>query len=156
MRRMGNLYDYFAAPDDRAAASTFDLLGGPSAGGFDTLETKGIDPTVQLGTLEELLTGRSYEEVADDPRQSAEIGPAPKAGGDAAEHGVVTLTDSLAAALADADRERLAEVAVPWSRTDEFWGDTDPELLTDFLVRFADLARRARDRGHRLYCWWSL
>lgn len=34
----------------------------------DTLSVKGIDPVVQLGTLEELLTGRPYDEVVDDPR----------------------------------------------------------------------------------------
>ncbi|MGH3392297.1 MAG: hypothetical protein ACRDOO_25785 [Actinomadura sp.] len=149
---MGNLYDYFAAPDDAAAASTFDLLGGPAAGGFDTVAVKGIDPVVQMGTLEELLTGRSYDEIAEDPRQGADV----REGSDETAHGVLTLTGSLAAALADADRQRLAEVAEPWAETEEFWGDADPEILTGVLCELAELARRARDRGHGLYCWWSL
>ncbi|MBC6461423.1 hypothetical protein [Actinomadura sp. HBU206391] len=149
---MGNLYDYFTAADDDAAASAADLVGGPADGGFDVLATKGIDPVVQMGTLEALLTGRPYKEVIRDPRQGDEL----RRSAEAAEHGVATLTDSLAAALADADQRRLAEVAVPWSETDEFWGQADPEILAGFLGELADLARRARDAGHRLYCWWSL
>ena len=152
MRGMGNLYDYFSAAADDAAASTADLVGGPAGGGFDTLATKGIDPVVQMGTLEALLTGRSYEEVIRNPRQGHAFPPS----AEATEHGVVTLTDSLAAALADADRRRLADVAVPWSVTEEFWGQADPEILAGFLGELSDLARRARDGGHRLYCWWSL
>ena len=35
---------------------------------YDTLSVKGIDPLVQLGTLEEVLTGRSYDEIVEDPR----------------------------------------------------------------------------------------
>jgi hypothetical protein len=149
---MGNLYDYFAAADDEAAASAFDLVGGPSAGGFDTVGLKGIEPVVQMGTLEELLTGRPYDEIIQDPRQGGDICHREDDG----EHGVLSLTDSLAAALADADRQRLAEVAEPWSETEEFWGDADPDILTDVLWELAELARRARDRGHRLYCRWSL
>jgi hypothetical protein len=150
---MGNLYDYFAAADDEAAASAFDLVGGPAAGGFDTVPLKGIDPAVQMGTLEELLTGRPYDAIIEDPRQGADVRTA---GEEVAEHGVITLTDTLAAALADADRRRLAEVAEPWSETEEFWGDADPDILADALWELAGLAGRARDRGHRLYCRWSL
>jgi hypothetical protein len=51
MRVMGNLYDYFTAVDD-AAASSADLPGGPAALGLDTLETKGVEPAVQMATLD--------------------------------------------------------------------------------------------------------
>ncbi|MDX6431125.1 MAG: hypothetical protein QOE54_3491 [Streptosporangiaceae bacterium] len=149
---MGNLYDYFAAADDATAAGTFDLPGGPSVGDFDTVATKGIDPSVQMGTLEELLTGRPYEEVIEDDRWGEPIDH----GDEEAEHGVVTLTGTLVTALAISDRNRLAEVAVPWSQTEEFWGQGDPEALTELLSELSGLARRAEEKGHGLYCWWSL
>ncbi|MCW2913346.1 MAG: hypothetical protein JWN52_1414 [Actinomycetia bacterium] len=149
---MGNLYDYFAAADDETAAGTFDLPGGPSMGGFDTVATKGIDPSVQMGTLEELLTGRPYEEIIEDDRWGEPIDH----GDEEAEHGVVTLTGTLATALAVADRENLAEVSVLWSQTEEFWGQGDPESLTELLGELSDLARRAQEKEHGLYCWWSL
>jgi hypothetical protein len=104
---MGNLYDYFSATDDEAAATAIDLISGPAAPGrstFDAVFTKGIDPSVQMATLEQLLTGRSIEEIFDDPRWAQSIGPETED----AEHGVVTLTDNLAHALATADRARLA------------------------------------------------
>ncbi|MBC6464384.1 hypothetical protein [Actinomadura alba] len=48
------------------------------------------------------------------------------------------------------------EVAGPWLRTEEFWGQGAPEILAGFPGELADLARRARDGGHRLHCRWSL
>jgi hypothetical protein len=65
----------------------------------------------------------------------------------------VTLTDSLLDALVRASREQLAEVAVPWSQTEEFWGHGDPVFLTEILNDLAGLARRAQQQDHRLYCW---
>lgn len=60
---MGVLFDYFAAPDDAAAATVIDVIGGPADATFPTVALKGIDPVVQLGTLESLLTGVDYETV---------------------------------------------------------------------------------------------
>lgn len=182
---MGVLYDYFAAPSDEAAAATIDRLGGPgsqkvmavpdaktakrgllrrraplpeprltvdeSLPVYDTLSAKGIDPLVQLGTLEELLTGRPYDEVIEDPRSGNDLASA-----DGGERLVLTITDALASALAGASDERLSEVAVPWSQTEEFWGQADPEWLAEFLRDFAALARRAEGVGQRLYCWLSV
>lgn len=182
---MGNLYDYFAAPSDQAAAATIDRVGGPGSQDvevqtvptskkrslfgrrrsepahpttrfttdatlpvFDTLSVKGIDPLVQLGTLEEVLTGRAYDDIVADPRSMEVL-----ASRDGGEGLVVTITDSLAAALVTASDERLVEVAVPWSQTEEFWGQADPTDLAEFLREFAALARRAGEAGHRLYCW---
>jgi hypothetical protein len=52
------LFDYLSAPtDDRAA----EALAGS---GLFMLTANGVDPVVQLGRLEALLTGRSYAEVA--------------------------------------------------------------------------------------------
>lgn len=149
MRRMGNLYDYFAVADDHSAVAT--LEHGPDPERFEVLDGGGIEPAVQLGRLEALLRDIGYEAVAADPRQCTLLGSTGDEG-----PWVVTLTDTLRDALADADADHLARTAVPWSRTEEFYGDGDADLLGDFLNRFADLARDARDRGHHLYCWMSL
>jgi hypothetical protein len=169
MRGMGILYDYFSADSDEQAGATIDRLGGPGSQSvlvsapeapeaewvddpalriFDTVAVKGIDPAVQLGTLEEFLTGRSYDKIQADPRSGHLL-----ALRDEGQGAVVTLTDSLLDALVKASREQLAEVAVPWSQTEEFWGHGDPVFLTDVLNDLAGLARRAQQQDHRLYCW---
>jgi 1,2-phenylacetyl-CoA epoxidase catalytic subunit len=69
---------------------------------------------------------------------------------------VVTLTDTLRDALANADADQLTHAAIAWSATEEFRGRGDADLLGDFLNRFATLARTARSRDQSLYCWMSL
>jgi hypothetical protein len=156
MRSMGVLFDYFAAASDEQAASAIDRVGGPgaetapdaSAQAFDTVSVKGIDPVVQMGRLEELLTGRPYDEIAAERRSGQ-----PLAIRDGGERVVLALADSLTNALAEASPERLAEVAAPWSRTEEFWGSADPDMLTELLRDLAGLAGRAHASNQRLYCW---
>lgn len=145
MRAMGVLSDYFAAPDDTAAATVLDL-GGPASSSFPTLDLKGIDPLVQLGTLESLLTGVDYDIVAE--RSGKLVAMA-----DEGEQLVVSVTNELVAALSTADEARLREVAEPWSETEEFGGRADPTDLAMVLNELADLARTATTDGHRLYCW---
>jgi hypothetical protein len=160
---MGVLFDYFSAGSDKAAASTIDRLGGPGASPagpsgaqagalegapFDTVPLKGIDPLVQLGTLEALLTGRDYELIVAGSRAGH-----PLAVRDGGACMVVTLTDELQAVLAESDHDQLAIAAEPWSRTEEFWGRGDPEVLADVLRELAELARRAHGRDERMYCW---
>ena len=116
---------------------------------YDTVSVRGIDPLVQLGTLEELLTGRPYDEAVADPRS----GVNPLASKDGGEVLVAPLTDSLTSALANADGELLEQVARPWSETEEFWGAADPSDLGEFLKELAALASRAEATGQRLYCW---
>lgn len=143
---MGVLFDYFAAPDNDAAATPIDLVGGPAEAPFQTVAFKGVDPLVQLGTLESLLTGVDYETILE-----RDIDPIAMAGD--GERLVVAMTDGLSAALSDADEARLREVAEPWSRTEEFGGRADPTDLAIALTGLADLARTATTRGDRLYCW---
>lgn len=69
---------------------------------------------------------------------------------------IVTLPDELRDALADAPRERLAEISVPWSQAEEFYGYADPGYLADFLNELAALAGRARSHDHGLYCRMAL
>lgn len=114
----------------------------------DTVSVKGVDPVVQLGTLEELLTGRSYDEIAEDSRNGHAV-----ATRDGGERVVCTVTDSLTTALARATDEALVRVAGPWSQTEEFWNAADPLELAAFLSDLAGLAQRAQTNGQRLYCW---
>lgn len=180
---MGVMYDYFAAPSDVAAAEMVMLQGGPggplpaspalreairagdreavrllmrpkvrmSDSGILVLETKGIDPLVQIGTLEALLTGEQYEVIAGRPRAGHKVAERSQDG-----PWVVTLTDEIQAALAAALREQIVAVAAPWLETEEFRGQGDPEILAEFLLELADLARQANRRGEHLYCWICL
>jgi hypothetical protein len=166
---MGVLFDYFSAASDEAAASVISLPGGPGAPPpppqrrgwlrgrqasppavvpFDTVSVKGIDPLVQLGTLEALFTGRDYEQIVAGARAGHVL-----ATQDGGERLVVTLTDELQAVLAAAHDDHLAAVAEPWSQTEEFFGQGDPPALARLLHELAELARRARDKDERMYCW---
>ncbi|MFK3676973.1 hypothetical protein ACI2IP_04545 [Microbacterium sp. NPDC090218] len=147
---MGVLYDYFSAPNDEEAAKVLAVEGGPGTpdSGYDAVALKGIDPIVQLGTLEALLTETPYDDVVDDPRSGAML-----AASEDYDQLVVTLTAALVSALAAADDEALAKVAVPWSQTDEFGGAASPEELTPVLKDLAALARRAESSGALVYCW---
>jgi hypothetical protein len=152
---MGVLFDYFSAPSDEAAATTINRIGGPAAPSedtpplpaFDTFQTKGVDPVVMLRKLEALLTGRDYKEIAGGPRAGKALAIL-----NDGERLVLMLTDELQTAVADADDQQLAAVAVPWSQIEELRG-ANPEQLAPWVGEFAELARRARQRGERLYCW---
>jgi hypothetical protein len=56
-------------------------------------------------------------------------------------------------ALSTATADSLADVAEPWSQTEEFWGAADPEELAGSLSELAALARHARGEGYSVYCW---
>lgn len=176
---MSTLYDYFTAPSDAAAAAVLPRVGGPSSNAvaqtvekkkglfgrrteveitfaedpslpvYETLSVQGIDPVVQLGTLEELLTGRSFDDILDDPRaeEIASDGDGPL---------VLSLNDALPAALLAASQERLREASGAWAQDEEFGGDADPDDLLGFLADLRDLAALAAERGQRVYCWVSL
>lgn len=146
---MGVLFDYFSAPSDAAAGAVVEA--GPSreeAGELPAVLDTGIDPVVMVGTLEALLTGRSYEEVTQDARWGKAVVVL-----DEGERVVVTLTDQLVHALADADDERLTEVAESWAATEEFHGRGEADVLAGTLGDLATLARGARDAGQGVYCW---
>jgi hypothetical protein len=174
---MGVLYDYFVAPTDTEAAAAIDRVGGPGqpdrpapvkgrglfarrqkhadpnldSAVYATVADTGIDPVVQGGTLEELLTGRPYEQIEQDPRSGQAL-----AVRDGGERLVLTLTDGLIDALAQSSPDQLAAAAIPWSQTEEFWGTGDPAELTPLLVDLSALAGDARARGESVYCWVSV
>jgi hypothetical protein len=171
---MGVLFDYFAAPTDAQAAATIDWVGGPSnppisihpgkrglfgrrikgaedrPSGFRTVRDTGVDPVVKAGTLEALLTGRTFEEIlAGSPERPVAIR-------DEGQQLVLRVSEGLVDALARSAPESLADVAVPWSQTEEFRGQGDAHILGDLLVDLADLARYARSHGEAVYGWVSV
>ncbi len=162
VRSVGVLCDYFTAPSDEVAAGTIDWLGGPSRPDAEmrrllrrgrgpeplpTVDFGGVEPTVQMGTLDEILTGTPFDEVLADT--SAGI----IAERDGGERLVVRLSSRLQRALAASDAERLNEAAIPWAATDEFFGQGDPGALGERLVELSELARAAERLGRRMYCW---
>jgi hypothetical protein len=153
-RGVAVLFDYFVAPSDAVAATVVDRIGGPGSSAhpaapaaFPTVRAPGVDPVVLTGRLEELLTGRTFEEILDDPTSG------PVAARDGGARAVVRLTTSLAEALARADESRLEAVAPAWSRSREFWGRGDPVALADLLRSLAAVARKAVDEEQAIYCW---
>ncbi|WP_394159508.1 hypothetical protein [Galactobacter valiniphilus] len=142
---MGNLYTYFAANDDQAAAAAID---GESFPDTSLVLDAGVDPIVELGTLESILSGRPYEEVEDDPRSGHLLA-------DGGECWVVSLTDGAATALAAAQAPRCAEAAIAWSHTEELEG-ANPADLAEVIGGLSGLATHAAARGWKLYCWMSL
>ena len=90
---MGNIYTYFVAENDAAAAATADA--GP--GGLPSLDA--VDATVQAGSLMALLTGRPYEEVTGAKEWARLVSdPAHELAW------VVSMPDAFTDALADADK----------------------------------------------------
>jgi hypothetical protein len=143
---MGVLFDYFLADSDEVAASVLESSAGEA--GLPFMDGRGIDPVVMMGTAEALLTDRTYEEV-----DAARGVVPPVAMADEGTLVVLRLPDTLVAALAGATDLRLAEVAGPWSQTEEFWGEVDPDVLGGFLGELAELARQAQSGRQHMYCW---
>lgn len=173
---MGLICEYFAAPSDEEAAAVVHRLGGPGdasgqvrpekrrslfhrrartvdepvtpAVAYPTVDGVGVEPVVQMGELEAVLTGRP----PDDAVQGGDV----IASVDDGACLVVRLTSTLTDALAAAEGTDLLDVATRWSATEEFWGEGDPVLLADLIAGLARLARDARADGAELYCWVSV
>ena len=138
--------DYFAAPSDEAAAAAVDRSGDP-ASAFDTVHTE-VGPEM-LVALEELLTGVSYQDNTPDVLDGRIL-----VSHDEDDLLLVTVAAGAQVALAEADDRRLAELAARWSRVEELTGQhNDSDVLQRILEDLRGLARRAGERGDRLYCW---
>ena len=157
---MGLLCDYFLAETDDQAAATIDWVGGPSdppvkkgllrkskVEGRPTVSMNGIEPAVMMSTLEHLMTGASVDELIT---RNARRHVADRDGG---ERIVMALSPSLQDALAAADEASLRRVALPWSETEEFFGQGEPAILGESLIELAALARKGLNTGQHLYCW---
>lgn len=172
---MGVLFDYFRASDPVAAASVMELPAGPLVPGdegqppFDGVDAKGIDPAVVLGQLvaiargvpwsTETVTSRSVRPPPDTApvsvEQAAELSEdSPWFTGPWVEE----LDDLTRDTLADISDSRYGEIAARWAQIEGFahYSDIIEDSLSPLVADLSGLARRARDAGHRLYCWSCL
>ncbi|MBD5788159.1 hypothetical protein IF650_18530 [Cellulosimicrobium terreum] len=157
---MGILTHYFAATDDETAAACAAHPDGPGddreparttvPGTHDAVPLSGLEPFVMLGTLASMLTGRTYGEVTRHPRHGGVVASAGDEG-----PWVVSVSDELVGALAMSTRTVLERVADRWATPSER-SRREPEQLAGALHELAELCARAREAGHRVYCWTCL
>jgi hypothetical protein len=145
---MGVLTDYFIAGSDAEAAATLKATGGPEHVGLVTAQLKGVDPVVNLATLEEILTGTDSMAIISE-------GEDPLADGGSDGPWVLRVRPSLVAALTATDPGKLPDVAADWAATEEYVG-TDPKELLGVLHDLGRIAKQSLDENKRLYCWTSL
>jgi hypothetical protein len=158
---MGLLCDYFTAALNAQAAETIDWIGGPAypprPGGLarqsqlaarPTVSLPGIEPTTWMGKLEEVLTGRSFDDILQDP--TGQVIASQDGGGRV----IIRLTARLQDAMASIDDATVDEVAAQWAAPDEYYGTgADPELAAGALRDLVRLVRAGRERDETLYCW---
>jgi hypothetical protein len=107
-----------------------------------------MEPTMWMGKLEGLLTGRSFDDILTDPTGKV---VAMRGGGNRV---IVPATSNLQSALLGLPDERLDEIASEWAEPDEFYGTgTDRAVAAGALRDLVALVRAGRDRGETLYCW---
>jgi hypothetical protein len=163
MSGVGIFFDYFVAPDDETAAAVIDWPGGPASGldesgpagkrsaGLPTLQDTGVEPTVALGMLQEMLTGKRFDEQLADSTSRPIL-----ANRDGGECLVLRLGDDLVGPLAQTPTEHLRELAQPWAQIEEFWGQGDPSHLSEFLTELQQMSKSAQSLQHGVYCWICL
>ncbi|GAA2599790.1 hypothetical protein GCM10010399_33220 [Dactylosporangium fulvum] len=151
---MGVLYDYFRAADDASAIKLIeDLVGGPAGNSstVDAIDLKGIDPTVTLAELVCFVRGIEWnvnvvEEHLVWSRAEAE-GP-----------WVLSIGDDVRDALASITEAQMPSLSARWGRTEELaWhGPLPDDTMLPVIENISALARRARDAGDHLYCWFCV
>ncbi|MFE1837818.1 hypothetical protein [Streptomyces sviceus] len=109
---------------------------------------RAYDPEEAVVEWERLFAGVSFEQLveADEPRLVA----------DQADDGcfVLAISPRLSAALAEAERSELTDVAVAWSFQRAEDGEvTAPEIAEVILSDLAALVSSARRQGQNVYCW---
>jgi hypothetical protein len=140
---MGLLTDFFAAsPEVAEAVDPENWM--TSRSGFTLLVSGGIEPTVMLGVLEEVLTGVDFEETLDAYTRLSDSGSS----------WVYGLRPHLQDALAE-KRDDWSQVAGACLVTGEM-GAADADGLSEFLSNLSDFARDAMSAGKRVYCWGSV
>lgn len=108
----------------------------------------GLEPTTWLGKLEELLTGRSFDDILADPTGAM---VASRDGGERLE---LPMTESLQRVLVSLPDDRVDEVGLKWAADDEFHGPGgDAAVLGAVLRSLRALALSAQECNSRVYCW---
>jgi hypothetical protein len=130
---VGKHYEYFAAADDNAATAMLEVAWPPPTFRDEMIR---LD---DLAELEELLTGRSVQEIMADPRFAAEIAVVFNEEAGVVECGILAVTDTLTRALTAPD---LPTMPAAW------------DYLTDALPELAAVARHAVAHAHHMYCFW--
>src|SRR6476619_201932 len=159
---MALLCDYFTAASASDAEATLDWTGGPSspppakgllrrgrsAASHRTVSLPGMEPTMWMGRLEEVLTGQPFNETLADP--SGKV-IAIREGG---ERLIVPVTNNLQDALAALPDDAIGTAAAEWAEPDEYYGTgTDSDVATGALRSLVGLVRTGRRDGEALYCW---
>jgi hypothetical protein len=142
---MGVICDYFAAPSDDLAASVIE--DGPTDR-FPTVEAKGIDPAVLMGRLQGLLSHRRFR-----LRRAADPMGDPLGSRDDGAPVVVPMSEAWLTTLASASDSAAGPAATEWAKAEEFGGSVDGSDLEPLVADLIALAREARARGDRAYCW---
>jgi len=149
---MGVLTDFVAA--DSSEVERVGKSLNPSED-FSGLDAKGMDG-IKLGGLYCILTGTTYtiDFVADFMGersivyQESEEGP-----------WVHLVPHDLTARVARLSPTDISQVAVRWSKTEEFdpkYFEWPPDAVKQFLVDFAALARQAVSEGKSVLMWVCL
>ncbi len=147
---MGVLCDYFTAPSDLEAGTTINWPAArPShlaTPWITSVSMNGVDPVVMMGTLDELLTGRTFSEVlADTSGYEVAIR-------DEGERLVWRLPTALRDGLGSADEETLRAVAVD-SGTDRGVRRNDSGRRRRRRACSSVLVPAGREHDRHLYCW---
>ena len=101
-----------------------------------------------MGTLDEILTGRSFAEVLDDP-SGHEVTSNESTW-------VWALPMALQESLALSDDEQLRSAATLWARTEEFGGQLNETDAHEAVLALARMVRAGRECGSQLYCWFAM
>ena len=144
---MSTYIEFFAAPDDDAAAAVRNQ--GPSAKyPFVAANDLHFDADDAVLAWRNLMTGRTGLTVSDwdDLRFVAEF----QNDGSA----VFTVPDELVVMLIEAAPHRLREVAAAWVPAAAADGsEISEQAAADLISGIAGLARAAAGTENRLYCW---
>jgi hypothetical protein len=161
---MGNLYDYFRAPDDAAVTAACRASDGSSpvdvGPRFDGLSLKRIDVDA-LGALLTVVNHGRPVPVTAGTVWPADPAPATREDWRALPHDAPWITGPWTEALAPAavdvlagvDDARVTEIGLAWA---EAIAMDRPDPLIRVAGDLVALARRARRAGEVLYLWASL
>ncbi|GII65289.1 hypothetical protein Skr01_53740 [Sphaerisporangium krabiense] len=140
---MNKIVDFFVTTRPNAAG----VLGSGPRRSFPTASSCGFDAEEALLDWESHLTGRSFDDLADDDL--------PEIVADGENDAVIlALSDALVSALGAASNPRMDELAQWWAEEKARDGlALDPFTALDILRRVTDLIRQKRSPGESVYCW---